>query len=85
MSLTVKKHLVCNDGTTLSVQASKYHYSTPRTNEGPWTHFETYPPINPESDDIVSGYVSEKEIWDYINAHGGLNLSALIKSLTSVY
>lgn len=27
---TTRKHLVCNDGTTMSVQASEYHYCSPR-------------------------------------------------------
>lgn len=38
--LVVREHVVCADGFTLSVQASSFHYCTPRSNEGPWTHFE---------------------------------------------
>ena len=38
--LLVRKHVVCADGFTLSVQASGFHYCTPRSKEGPWTHFE---------------------------------------------
>lgn len=33
-------HITCKDGTTLSVQASKYHYCKPREDTGPWTHVE---------------------------------------------
>ena len=32
--------IVCKDGTTLSVQASEFHYCTPRDNKGPYTHVE---------------------------------------------
>lgn len=32
--------IVCNDGCTLSVQASRMHYCEPRVNEGPHTKFE---------------------------------------------
>ena len=38
--LAVREHVVCGDGFTLSVQASDFHYCTPRSKEGPWTHFE---------------------------------------------
>jgi hypothetical protein len=34
-----KKH-ECKDGATLSIQASKYHYCTPRDNEGPYSTIE---------------------------------------------
>jgi hypothetical protein len=30
----------CKDGTTLSVQASRYHYSKPRQDEGPYANVE---------------------------------------------
>jgi hypothetical protein len=30
----------CASGVSLSVQASTFHYCTPRTNNGPWTHVE---------------------------------------------
>ena len=32
--------IVCESGLEMSVQASKYHYCTPRDNTGPWTHVE---------------------------------------------
>lgn len=82
--LLVREHLVCKDGTTISVQASEFHYCTPRNNEGPWTEFETGTVLR-EGDEGVSGYVSEAEIWAYINAHGGLDLSALLRDHQLVY
>ena len=35
-------HITCADGTTMSVQASEFHYSTPRENVGPYTAVEVY-------------------------------------------
>jgi hypothetical protein len=32
--------ITCKNGLKLSIQASKFHYSVPRDNEGPYTHFE---------------------------------------------
>jgi hypothetical protein len=32
--------VVCIDGFTISVQASRHHYCEPRENDGPWTHVE---------------------------------------------
>ena len=34
--------IVCADGTSMSVQASEDHYSTPRENEGPYTAVEVW-------------------------------------------
>lgn len=39
---------VCNDGVSLSIQASEFHYCTPRDNEGPYSHKEV-------------GFISDKE------------------------
>ncbi len=35
-------HITCADGTTMSVQASEFHYSTPCENVGPYTAVEVY-------------------------------------------
>lgn len=34
--------VVCADGFRMSVQASSFHYCSPRTNEGPWTSVEIW-------------------------------------------
>jgi hypothetical protein len=34
--------VVCADGSTMSVQASKFHYCTPRSDFGPYTHVEVW-------------------------------------------
>ena len=39
-SWTPRKHTVCNDGTTLSIQAGESLYCTPRGNYGEWTNVE---------------------------------------------
>lgn len=35
--IPLAKEIVCKDGLRLSVQASAFHYSTPRSDEGPYT------------------------------------------------
>lgn len=82
--LFVRMPLVCKDGTKLSVQASEYHYCEPKNNTGPWTAFETGTPIREDSDD-VGARITEQEIWEYINKHGGLDLSSLLLNLRTVY
>ncbi len=38
----------CQDGATVSVQASRTHYCTPRTDTGPYSHVEAgFPSVNP--------------------------------------
>ena len=40
--------IICVDGETLSVQGSKTHYCSPRTNEGPYTALEVgFPSVSP--------------------------------------
>ncbi len=34
------KKITCADGFSLSVQASSFHYCSPRTDDGPWTAVE---------------------------------------------
>lgn len=46
--LIIRSALVCKDGTTLSVQASIFHYCIPRDNVGPYTCVEV-------------GYIVDKE------------------------
>ena len=44
----LSKHIVCKDGTTLSVQASENHYCRPRKNNGPYNCVEVgYPSAKP--------------------------------------
>ncbi len=44
----IEPSLVCKDGATVSVQASQYHYSTPRNDRGPYSHVEAgFPSVIP--------------------------------------
>lgn len=69
--------LVCKDGTTLSVQASENHYSTPRENFGPYTEVEVWC-VSCEvtefdySDDAPSAYVPIEQVVQFIDNHGGM-------------
>ena len=69
----------CKDGSTLSVQASQYHYSTPREDFGPYTAVEVWC-IQPEcevtefeySDSDPSAYVPIELVVQFIDNHGGI-------------
>ncbi len=83
----ITPHIKCKDGTTLSVQASKYHYCTPREDDGPYYSVEVgYPSVEPpetwagyfdgdwdtqDRTDSVYGYVPIDLVEDFIKIHGG--------------
>jgi hypothetical protein len=72
-----------DSNTTLSVQASRTHYCTPRNNHGPYTHLEVgFPSVIPPDTWAkyadgdypaadVYGYVPVSLIKEFIDAHGG--------------
>ena len=67
----------CADGTTLSVQASEYHYCTPRENEGPYTHVEVWMSSAPVTEfdydeEEPSAYVPIEDVVRFIDNHGGM-------------
>ena len=78
--------LKCHDGATVSVQASEFHYCTPRNDDGPYTHVEAgFPSVTPPAswaeygDSLeptltadVYGYLPVALIHEFIDAHGGL-------------
>ncbi len=82
------ERLTLKDGESLSVQASKYHYCTPREDRGPYMAVEVgFPSVEPpetwreyfdgdwENQDrtgSVYGYVPIDLVIDFINAHGGV-------------
>lgn len=60
---TVADWLKFNNGSELSVQASRNHYCEPRTDTGPWTHFEVgfadkgeFPELAPYAEEPTSRY-----------------------------
>lgn len=91
------KPVYCNDGVlSMSVQASRLHYSTPRTDEGPYTHVEVgFPSVKPPQSwaeycdgdfetkpcDTVYAYVPLELVAEFIELHGGLKTSAPVTIL----
>ena len=80
---TVRPSVRCADGTTLSVQASDFHYCSPQNNDGPYTSVEVwcvYATCAPYADffydegdqDGPWGYVSVEKVAEFIAAHGGI-------------
>ena len=67
----------CADGTTLSVQASEYHYCTPRNNKGPYKKVEVWC-VSSEvtefeySEENPSAYVPIEDVVRFIDNHGGM-------------
>jgi hypothetical protein len=76
--------LKCKDGTTASIQASKFHYSEPREDFGPYTEVEMWciTVAGPDgvtefeySDDDPSAYVPIGQVVQFIDNHGGIDES----------
>lgn len=83
----VAARIECADGTTLSVQAGRFAYCTPRTDHGPYSTLEVgFPSVDPpntwreyfdgdwKEDDrtgSVYGYVPVSKIAYFIRRHGG--------------
>lgn len=77
--------IVCKDGTSVSVQASKFTYCAPRNDHGPWSSVELgFPSVKPNDTimqyaespdaptDTVYGYVPLHEVAAWIDEHGGV-------------
>jgi hypothetical protein len=78
--------IICNDGTTISVQASAHHYAHPRSNRGPYKAVEVgFPSVAPplaweqyaenweSPTHTVYGYVPLELVSFYIASHGGID------------
>ena len=85
MSFTkLNKQIICADGFAMSVQASEGAYSTPRSNEGPYTAVEVGYPTEEESllmqyvedetrpTDTVYPYVPSSVVTLVCAKHGGI-------------
>jgi len=75
---TIANTIECKDGTTLSVQASAFHYCSPRNNTGPYTSVEVwcipFDTIVTEFEyevDGPSGFVPIELVAKFIDNHGG--------------
>ena len=77
-------HIICGDGTVLSVQASEYSYCHPRNNTGPWTRVEVMfcsKNIKPihfeviEEDANIGGFIPIEDVAREILARGNAQLT----------
>jgi len=79
------KRVQCADGAAVSIQASQYHYATPRNDAGPYTHVEAgFPTVTPPESwmaycedrdrptDTVYGYMPVACVREFVDAHGGM-------------
>jgi hypothetical protein len=76
----VAKPVICTDGASVSIQASKNHYSTPRANVGPYTEVEVWcveGAVVTEfdySDENPSCYVPIADVVLFLDNHGGIKV-----------
>ena len=66
----------CADGTTISIQASQFHYSIPRSDCGPYTHVEVWLATAPVTEfdydeEYPSAYIPIEKVVEFIDNHGG--------------
>jgi len=78
----VRKALICNDGTSLSVQVSNFHYCSPRINNSPfyatvevWQVTSEVPNSwleygDPEDNPFA--YIPRTLVEEFIDSHGGI-------------
>lgn len=84
LGMLIRPRITCADGFSLSVQASRFHYCSPRIdNAVKYTHVEVgFPservealmPYAEDEDDptgTVYGQVPVEVVWTIINEHGG--------------
>lgn len=84
----VKPAVICNDGFHLSIQASKYHYCSPRNQAGPYETVElgcaTLPETfneyaeEPGATDTVYGNVPIFKVLTLVGSHGGIDWNQTI-------
>lgn len=83
----IRPQIVCKDGFVVSVQASRTHFCSPRSNQGPyrsvevgfptqrpepWTDWESYAEDPSAPTETVYGYVPTELVWDLLQDHGGV-------------
>jgi len=84
-STNVATPIECADGFTMSVQASKHHYSTPRTNDTkayveyevgfPSQHEELLMPFHEYEESTVFCWVPAEVLIQVVLKHGGMRVS----------
>ena len=93
----LRPRITCQDGTLLSVQASEFHYSTPRENGSKFYHVEVgFPSIAPpeswmkyfdgapEQDPTgsVYAYIPIDLVQKFIDNHGGIDTEKTFATTT---
>ena len=82
---TILRRIYCKDGFNFSLQASKYHYCLPKSDDGPYTHFEIGYPSKRVKDfmpyitdvkdnpiNAVYAFVPNEIVEKVITDHGGM-------------
>ena len=90
MNKSTYPRIICTDGATLSVQASRHHYCSPRNDTGPYELVEVgFPSIAPtgklldycedpdKPTETVYPYTPIEVVHEYIHDHGGAQTSTL--------
>jgi len=84
-----REKITCNDGTTVSVQASWFHYCSPQNNVGPYSLVEVgFPSVKPyfmmqyaqdpeNPTDTVYSYVPARLVHNFIRTHCGIRSGEL--------
>ena len=87
-----RPRIICNDGFNMSVQASYYHYCSPRETQDWYYSLEIGYPSNEEplinqyaedAEDFINtvyGYVPIDIIEEVITNHGGINVEQTFKT-----
>lgn len=61
-----RSRVVCKDGYSISVQASEYHYCTPRINLEDGYYYEVELGFPNEYDELIDGYAEDKGSTDTV-------------------
>lgn len=81
----VRPRIICEDGASISIQAGRHCYSSPRQDHGPYTHVEVGFPSHPfpeaeeykedksvDDSETVFAYVPIHLVEEWIVKHGGV-------------
>jgi len=78
-SVVIRKPIICNDGATISVQASYGHHCIPKNNIGPYTHYEVGFP-----QDAKGACLHEERLQPYKDNTGDVYLYVPLQVITDI-
>jgi hypothetical protein len=93
--MVFRPRIICNDGFSMSVQASSGHYCRPRKTQEQYESMEIgfpsedeplifyYAEIKNDWTDTVYPVVPNNVIQEVIEKHGGINIDETFKNLTT--